>query len=160
MAPQPLRRYVLGWVMEQEVPKKHVTQVNRERVCLVYVLMTGIPINVGVIIKTVLKRARVKKGQNFGFGGLLTQFLRGHDIEGEEVDYRPAYDPRGIDVTKTNMQMLQLRMNGVTEEQLQQLKMDYPLSEHSRALCNVGPGFEEPLDDYVATEDEMARIDS
>ncbi|MCD9643637.1 hypothetical protein HAX54_031255 [Datura stramonium] len=34
------------------------------------------------------------------FGGLLTQFLRGHDIEEEEVDYRPSYDLRGIDVTK------------------------------------------------------------
>ncbi|MCE3217223.1 hypothetical protein HAX54_011088, partial [Datura stramonium] len=58
-------------------------------------------INVGVIIKNVLKRARVKKGQNFGFGGLLTRFLHGHDIEEEEADYRTAYDPREIDVTKT-----------------------------------------------------------
>ncbi|MCD9558845.1 hypothetical protein HAX54_016472 [Datura stramonium] len=58
------------------------------------------------------------------------------------------------------MQMLQLRMNSVTEEQLQQLNMDYPLSEHSRALCKVGTGFEEPIDDEVATEDEMARVDS
>ncbi|MCD7453446.1 hypothetical protein HAX54_020916 [Datura stramonium] len=46
------------------------------------------------------KRERVKKGQNFGFGGLLTRFLRGHDIEEEEANYRPTYDPRGIDVTK------------------------------------------------------------
>lgn len=38
--------------------------------------------------------------------------------------------------------------------------MDYPLSEHSIALCRVGPGFEEPLDDDLATEDEMARVDS
>ncbi|MCD7464338.1 hypothetical protein HAX54_052532 [Datura stramonium] len=95
----------------------------------------------------VLKRARVKKGQSFGFGGLMTRFMCGHQIEEEEVDYRPVYDPRDIEVTKTKepegihgpilyinehnaridnmlshiygMQMLQLRMNGVTEEQLQ-----------------------------------------
>ncbi|MCD9646596.1 hypothetical protein HAX54_036577 [Datura stramonium] len=55
------------------------------------------------------------------------------------------------------MQMLQLWMNGMTEEQL---KIDYPLSEHSRALCRVRPGYEEPLDDDMAMEDEMARVDS
>ncbi|MCD9645513.1 hypothetical protein HAX54_034506, partial [Datura stramonium] len=54
----------------------------------------------GMLIKNVLKRARVKKSQNIGFWGLLTQFLCGHDIEEEKADYRPAYDPRGIDVTK------------------------------------------------------------
>ncbi|MCD7458034.1 hypothetical protein HAX54_036967 [Datura stramonium] len=69
------------------------------------------------------------------------------------------YDPRGVDVTKTkepegingpvltvnehnvridnmlshlySMQKFQLRMNSVTEEQLQYLNIDYPLSEHS-----------------------------
>ncbi|MCD9638554.1 hypothetical protein HAX54_022577, partial [Datura stramonium] len=58
------------------------------------------------------------------------------------------------------MQMLQLRMNGGTEEQLQHVIMDYPLNEHSRALCRVGPGFEEPLDDDDATEKEQARVNS
>ncbi|MCD7458164.1 hypothetical protein HAX54_037429, partial [Datura stramonium] len=86
-------------------------------------------INVGVLIKNVLKRARVKKGQNFGFEGLLTRFLRGHDIEEKEADYRPTYDPRGVDVKKTK------ELEGIN-----------------------GP--EEPLDDDVATEDEMARVDS
>ncbi|MCD7458298.1 hypothetical protein HAX54_037826, partial [Datura stramonium] len=34
------------------------------------------------------------------------------------------------------------------------------LSEHSRALCRVGPGFEEPLDDDDAMDEEQARVDS
>ncbi|MCD9559646.1 hypothetical protein HAX54_017781 [Datura stramonium] len=51
------------------------------------------------------------------------------------------------------------RMNGVTEEQLQQLNMDYPLSEHSRALCRVWAVYEKPLYDDMSTEDEMARVD-
>ncbi|MCD9558368.1 hypothetical protein HAX54_015718 [Datura stramonium] len=50
-----------------------------------------------------------------------------------------------------------LRMNRVTEQQLQQLNIDYPLSEHLRALCRVGPRYEEPLDDDVATEDKMVE---
>ncbi|MCD9646824.1 hypothetical protein HAX54_037010 [Datura stramonium] len=58
------------------------------------------------------------------------------------------------------MQMLQLKMNEVTEEQLQQLNMDHPLSEHSRAFCRIGPRFEHPLDDDMATDEEMSRVDS
>ncbi|MCD9646149.1 hypothetical protein HAX54_035717, partial [Datura stramonium] len=33
------------------------------------------------------------------------------------------------------------------EQALQQLNIEYPLSEHSRALYRVGPEFEDPLDD-------------
>ncbi|MCD9642684.1 hypothetical protein HAX54_029591, partial [Datura stramonium] len=57
-------------------------------------------------------------------------------------------------------QMLQLRINSVTEEKLQQIKMLPSEGEHSRALYRVGPRFKEPLDDNMATEDEMARVDS
>ncbi|MCD9637549.1 hypothetical protein HAX54_020884 [Datura stramonium] len=61
-------------------------------------------------------------------------------IDKEVVNFGPRYDPKGLDVTKTKV-----RMNGVAEEQLQQVNMDYPLSEHSRALCRIGPGFRSPL---------------
>ncbi|MCE3215100.1 hypothetical protein HAX54_000810 [Datura stramonium] len=60
----------------------------------------------------------------------------------------------------TDVTRKRLRMNGVTKEQLQQLNIDYPLRENSRALCRVGPKYEDPLDDDVSTEDEMARVDS
>ncbi|MCD9641061.1 hypothetical protein HAX54_026878 [Datura stramonium] len=103
-------------------------------------------------------------------------------------DPKERYDPKGIGMIKTKdpegihgpvlsisewherfnnmlshlygMQMLQLRMNGVTEEHLQQLNMDYRLSEHSRALCRVRHGFYEPLNDDDATDEEQARVDS
>ncbi|MCD7456612.1 hypothetical protein HAX54_032392 [Datura stramonium] len=45
-------------------------------------------------------------------------------------------------------------------EQLQQLNMDYPLSEHSRALCRVGPELKEPLNDDDAMDEEQARVES
>ncbi|MCD9560299.1 hypothetical protein HAX54_018822 [Datura stramonium] len=53
-----------------------------------------------------------------------------------------------------------LRMSGVIEEQLQQLNIDYPLSEHSRSLCRDGPEFEDPFYDDDATNDEKAQVDS
>ncbi|MCD9644096.1 hypothetical protein HAX54_032074 [Datura stramonium] len=59
-----------------------------------------------------------------------------------------------------SMQMLHLRMSKVTKEQLQQLNIDYPLSEHSRALFNVGLDFEELFNDDDATDDEQTRVDS
>ncbi|MCD7468804.1 hypothetical protein HAX54_007297 [Datura stramonium] len=114
--------------------------------------MTGMPINMGVLIKNVLKKARVKKGQNFGFVGLLTRFLCGHVIEEEEADYRPTYDPRGIDVKKTKEPE---GINGpVLAVNERNARIDNMLSHL------VWPGYEEPLDDDVATEDEMARVDS
>ncbi|MCD9645789.1 hypothetical protein HAX54_034990 [Datura stramonium] len=48
------------------------------------------------IIKDVLRRARVKKGQRFSFGCLLTRFLRGYQIEEVLVDYRPRNDLNGL----------------------------------------------------------------
>ncbi|MCD7471250.1 hypothetical protein HAX54_011580 [Datura stramonium] len=133
-------------------------------------------VNINEIIKDVLTRARVKKGQRFGFGGLLTRFLRGHKIEKDVVDYRPRYDLKTKDLKGLHgpmiyiserharinnmlsdlygMQMFQLRMNKVTKEQLHQLNMEYPLSEQSKTLCRVRPIFEEPLDDDDDITDE------
>ncbi|MCD7456534.1 hypothetical protein HAX54_032088 [Datura stramonium] len=72
--------------------RKHVTHVTKERVCLVYALMIEMPVNVGAIIKDVLRISRVKKGQRLNFGDFLTRFLRGHQIEEEVVDYRPRFE--------------------------------------------------------------------
>ncbi|MCE0481318.1 hypothetical protein HAX54_038996 [Datura stramonium] len=38
--------------------------------------------------------------------------------------------------------------------------MYYLLSENSRALYRVGPGFREPFDDDDATNEEQAQVDS
>ncbi|MCD9646558.1 hypothetical protein HAX54_036478 [Datura stramonium] len=136
------------------VPEKHVTHVTRERVCLVYALMTRMTINVGVVIKNVSKRARgvamKKTKEPEGINGPVLSFNE-HNARIDNM-LSHLYDMQ----SSTSL----LRMNGVTEEQLQQLNMDYPMSEHSRALCRVGPGYEEPLDDDVVTEDQMARVDS
>ncbi|MCD7454060.1 hypothetical protein HAX54_023377 [Datura stramonium] len=149
--------------------------------------MTGRPINIKVVIRDFSRRMKVKKGQRFSFKGLLNRFLRVQQVEEEEVDYRPRYGPKGLDVTKTKeseglhdpvlfineharidnvlshlygMQIIQMRMRGVKEELLQQLNINYPLSEHSRAFCRVGPILEEPFDDDDPNNDEQAQVDS
>ncbi|MCE3216263.1 hypothetical protein HAX54_005778 [Datura stramonium] len=55
---------------------------------------------------------------------------------------------------------VELRMSGVMEEKLQYLNMDYLSNEHWRALCRVGPCFEEPFNDDDATNEEQAGVNS
>ncbi|MCD7454179.1 hypothetical protein HAX54_023893 [Datura stramonium] len=131
-----------------------MTHVTRERVCLVFALMTERPINIGQIDEEV------------------AGYRQCYDLKG--LDVTKIKDPKGIhgpvlsiierSMCTNNilshlygMQMLQLRMSNVIEEQL---NTDYPLSEHSRALYRVGLGFKELFDDDDATDEEQARVDS
>ncbi|MCE2054921.1 hypothetical protein HAX54_041640 [Datura stramonium] len=92
-------------------------------------------------------------GLNFVFNALGDCNLNmGHQIEEEETDYRPVYDQRGIDMTKTK------ELEGVYGPLLSVNECNARIDNMLSHL--VGPGFEEPLDDGVSTEDEMARVDS
>ncbi|MCD9643346.1 hypothetical protein HAX54_030748 [Datura stramonium] len=142
MPKQSLRHYGIHWLME-----KHVNHVPRERVCLVFALITGRPVNVGVIIKDVLRRERkgldlTKTKEIKGIQGLVLSISERNVLIHNALSH--LYD----------MQVLQLRMSGVMEEKLWQLNMDYPSSEHLRSLCSIGPNLEEPFDDDDATNDK------
>ncbi|MCD9559299.1 hypothetical protein HAX54_017173 [Datura stramonium] len=76
-----------------------------------------------------------------------------HAIEEEEVDYRPVYDPGGIDVTKTK------ESEGIHDPFLS-INERTARTDNISSHMYVGPGFEEPLDDDLSTEDEIARVDS
>ncbi|MCE3049642.1 hypothetical protein HAX54_045457, partial [Datura stramonium] len=52
-----------------------------------------------------------------------------------------------------------LRMSRVTEEQLQQLNIYYPLSERSKALFRVVSEFQEPFDEDDSLDEEQARVE-
>ncbi|MCE0481977.1 hypothetical protein HAX54_040204 [Datura stramonium] len=93
-----------------------------------------------------------ERGPNLWVWGPLEPISAWHDIEEEEEDYRPTYDPRGIGVTKTKDPE---GINGPV------LSVNEPNARIDNMLSHlIRHGFEEPLDDDVATEDEMARIDS
>lgn len=54
---------------------KDMTEVTRDRVCLIYALMQeGFRINMGAVIISAMKNALFHQGCKYGFGGLLTQF--------------------------------------------------------------------------------------
>ncbi|MCD7450306.1 hypothetical protein HAX54_005283 [Datura stramonium] len=96
----------------------------------------GMLVNLGAILKSTMIKERVEKGFRFSFGGLITHFLREKQIDEE------------------------LRLSGVTDDQLQQLNADYLLNEHVMAFCKVEAEYKEPMDDDIPIDDDQARNDS
>lgn len=47
-----------------------------------------------------------------------------------------------------------------TEDNLKNLKDEYPLSEHARTICRIHSDFQEPLDFDVSQDDDKRRVDS
>ena len=77
-----------------------MTEVTQDKVCLIYVLMCAdVEINVGSVIFSAMKKARTQVGRSFGFGGLLTRFLKRHRVDEEELDYKPEEITHPIDIT-------------------------------------------------------------
>ncbi|KAH0761708.1 hypothetical protein KY290_017781 [Solanum tuberosum] len=68
------------------LPVKHLTEVTRDRVVLVYMLIKGMPINVGAILRQNMMKFRNNMRWRFCYGGLITRFLRVRSIEEEVVD--------------------------------------------------------------------------
>jgi len=69
-------RVWLKMVMNCLIPGLHFTEVTRDRVCLVYALMKDLPINVGAVLKSAMRKARVHRGRRYAFGGLITNLCR------------------------------------------------------------------------------------
>ncbi|KAG5620145.1 hypothetical protein H5410_005363 [Solanum commersonii] len=83
------------------IPGLHFTEVMRDRVCLVYALMKDLPINVGAVIKSAMRKARVHRGRRYTFGGLITNLCRRAGVPNESVDYMAPLFTAPLDVTNT-----------------------------------------------------------
>uniref|UniRef100_M1DIP7 Putative plant transposon protein domain-containing protein n=1 Tax=Solanum tuberosum TaxID=4113 RepID=M1DIP7_SOLTU len=59
-------RVWLKIVMNCLIPGLHFTDVTRDRVCLVYALIKDLPINVGAVLKSSMRKARVHRGRRNG----------------------------------------------------------------------------------------------
>ncbi|MCE3051689.1 hypothetical protein HAX54_050520, partial [Datura stramonium] len=58
----------------------HMSEIARERVVLVHMLMKGMPINFGAVLRDNMRRLRDNCRWKYCRSSLLTQFLRGADI--------------------------------------------------------------------------------
>ncbi|KAF3681343.1 hypothetical protein FXO38_01764 [Capsicum annuum] len=129
-------------------------------------------------------------GCSYGFGGLLTRFLRTYKVDEEELDYKLEIVTCPVDITiarsidgaqgpiltmaehqaRANeissrifgLQMLHLRIWGIfkTHEELHDVELYYPLCRHARTLLWIEPEFVEPMDNDVPTDEERRYQDS
>uniref|UniRef100_M1DXH1 Putative plant transposon protein domain-containing protein n=1 Tax=Solanum tuberosum TaxID=4113 RepID=M1DXH1_SOLTU len=100
-----ISRVWLKLVCSVLLPTKHLTEVTRDRVVLVYMLIKGMPINVEAILKQNMMNFRNNLRWRFCYGGLITHFLRTQGIEEESCDLTIAFHPnltgKLVDVTRT-----------------------------------------------------------
>ncbi|KAG5600524.1 hypothetical protein H5410_031894 [Solanum commersonii] len=98
-------RVCLNIVCSVLLPAKHLTEVTRDRVVLVYMLMKGMPIKVRAILRQNMMKFRNNLRWRFCYESLITHFLRADGIEEETVDMTVAYHPnltgKLVDVTRT-----------------------------------------------------------
>ncbi|KAF3620990.1 hypothetical protein FXO38_32040 [Capsicum annuum] len=143
---------------------KYMTEMTRDRVCLIYALMCAdMEINVGSVIFSMMNKMRTQVGRSFGFGSLVTRFLRRHRVDEEELDYKPDVITRPMDITTVRSLMIMMsRIEGrpATLEELHAVELDYPPSHHARTLLRIGPDYVEPIDNDVPTDEEHKYRDS
>lgn len=76
-----------------------MTEFTRYWVCLIYALICNhVEINVGQVIFSAMKKAHYQSGRCYSFEGLLTQILRRHTVDKEELDYKPDIVTRLVDI--------------------------------------------------------------
>ena len=63
------------------MPLDHFSEVQRERVCIVYFLMTGQPVNIGYWMLQEIRRVRAGKSTRLSYGNTLTSYLMQLDTD-------------------------------------------------------------------------------
>ncbi|XP_047266679.1 uncharacterized protein LOC124897641 [Capsicum annuum] len=80
----------------------HMTNVTHDRVCLIYALMRDdIDLNIGSIIFTGMNKAWLNPEHRYGFGGVITRFLRNEGVPEEDADFRPPIILKPLAISRT-----------------------------------------------------------
>ncbi|KAG5620955.1 hypothetical protein H5410_006173 [Solanum commersonii] len=180
--PQFRREFYTNWAPEARshyvmIPSLYYNDIMRDRVCLVYALMTGMKLNIGTIIKSSMSKARVHKGHRYAFGGLITRMCRVTGVPEENLEYMAPLYPAPVDITLTKVldtdfgstltivechrrdQLIMARMYGLemlrhktgsrpsTDLEIREVNRRYLLNDHAKALLGIGLEFQEPTDE-------------
>ncbi|KAG5580894.1 hypothetical protein H5410_051521 [Solanum commersonii] len=114
------------------LPAKHLPEATMDRVVLVYMLMKGMPINVGAILRQHMMKFRNNMRWWFCYGGTKAlDISHGLVLSSQE--------------RQTRDDSVMARMFG--------------MAEFATFLCKTGPAFSEPLNDDEATADEAMDDD-
>ncbi|KAH0781553.1 hypothetical protein KY290_001151 [Solanum tuberosum] len=183
-------RVWLKVVMNCLIPGLYYTNITRGKVCLVYVLMIGIELNIGDVLKSAMRKARVHKGNMYDFGGLITRMCRVAGVLEENLEYMAPLFQASVDITRTKgpdtefgpnltiverhrrdelimARMYDLEMlrhqNGYlssTDMQLGDVERRYTMNDHAKALLGIAPTFREPVNNDILTDEEHLRTSS
>ncbi|KAG5630183.1 hypothetical protein H5410_001900 [Solanum commersonii] len=141
-------RIWLKVVMNCLIPVLHYTDITRDRVCLLYVLMTGTELNIRALLKSYAKGPvpvdiTRTKGPDTDFGPTLTTVER----------YRRD---KLIMARMYGLEMLCHQNGGrvSTDLRLGEVERRYHLNDHAKALLGIGPEFCEPIDNDILTNEE------
>ncbi|OIS95627.1 hypothetical protein A4A49_02383 [Nicotiana attenuata] len=95
----------LKLINAQLLPCNHDRLVSRERTCMLYLLMTGLRVNVGHLIHFEMSSVRTsKKIDRMPFANFLTQFLKKEGVE-EEPEFDHTIDQPIGQTDITNLQL-------------------------------------------------------
>jgi len=172
------------------IPGLHYTDITRDRVCLVYALMTGMKLNIEAIIKSSMRKDRVDKGNRYGFGGLITKMCRVAGVPEENLDYMAPLYPAPVDITRIKgpdtdfgptlttverhrrdelimarmygLEMLRHKTSGQPSTNLEiwEVNRRYLLNNNAKALLGIGPEFRKPTENDIPTDKENLRTGS
>ncbi|KAH0730170.1 hypothetical protein KY289_001358 [Solanum tuberosum] len=168
----------------------HYTDITRDRVCLVYALMTSIELDIRAIVKSSMRKARIHKGHMYAFGGMITKMCRIAGVLEEQLDYMAPLYPTSVDITRTKspdtefgptlttaechrrdelimariygLEMLRHKTGGrpSTNLEIGEVSKRYLLNDHAKALLGIGPEFREPTENDILTDEENLRMGS
>uniref|UniRef100_M1DK78 Putative plant transposon protein domain-containing protein n=1 Tax=Solanum tuberosum TaxID=4113 RepID=M1DK78_SOLTU len=182
-------RVWLKVVMNCLILDLHYTYITRDRVCLVYALITGMELNIGAIIKSSMRKSRVHKEHMYAFGGLITKMCFVAGVPEENVDYMAPLYPAPVEISHTKGpdtdfgptlttaerhkrdELIMARMYGLemlwhktggrpsTDLEIGEVNRRYLLNDHAKALLGIGPDFWETTENDISTDKENLRTD-
>ncbi|KAK4723484.1 hypothetical protein R3W88_026263 [Solanum pinnatisectum] len=114
-------------------------------------------------------RARVHKGHNYAFGGLITKICRITGISKEPLDYMAPLYPTArhmrdelIMARMYGLEMLRHKTGGrpSTDLELGEVHKRYLLNDHAKALLVLSLEFWKPIENDIPTDEENLRTGS
>ncbi|KAH0686462.1 hypothetical protein KY284_017015 [Solanum tuberosum] len=158
-------RVWLKVVMNYLIPGLHYTDITCDRVCLVYALMTGMKLNIGAIIKSSMRKARVHKEHRYAFCGLITKMCCVAGVPEENLDYMAPLYPASVDITRTkgpdtNFGPILTTAERHRRDELIMFRMRYLLNYQAKALLGISPEFRELTENDILTDEENLRTGS
>ncbi|KAG5568431.1 hypothetical protein H5410_064554 [Solanum commersonii] len=112
-------------------------------------------LNIGAMLKSTMRKARVHKGHNYSFGGL----------PGKSWDYTAPFFPAPVDLIMAHMYELEMLRHqnkclASIEERLGEVERRYPLNVLTKVFLGISLEFHELMDNDVPTDEERMRTGS